>query len=115
MNVIVTRENGVATVTLNRPDKLNALSGEMYHELGDTFTALGADDAVRSVIVIGAGRAFCAGGDVSSMGGMGASEMKKIAAWIADVVDAPGDEKTIGRVRSEVVEMCASFPAPGLA
>ena len=57
MNVIVTKDNGVATVTLNRPDKLNALSGEMYYELAETFTALGADDAVRSVIVIGAGRA----------------------------------------------------------
>ena len=56
MNIIVTRENGVATVTLNRPDKLNALSGEMYHELADTFTALGSDDAARCVIVTGAGR-----------------------------------------------------------
>jgi 2-(1,2-epoxy-1,2-dihydrophenyl)acetyl-CoA isomerase len=68
MNVIVTKDNGVATVTLNRPDKLNALSGEMYHELADAFTALGADDEARSVIVIGAGRAFCAGGDIGSMG-----------------------------------------------
>jgi 2-(1,2-epoxy-1,2-dihydrophenyl)acetyl-CoA isomerase len=75
MSVIVTKESGVATVTLNRPDKLNALSGDMYHELAGTFTALGADDATRSVIVIGAGRAFCAGGDVGSMGGMGASEI----------------------------------------
>ena len=69
MNINVTRENGVATVTLNRPDKLNALSGEMYHELADTFAALGTDDAARCVIVTGAGRAFCAGGDIGSMGG----------------------------------------------
>jgi 2-(1,2-epoxy-1,2-dihydrophenyl)acetyl-CoA isomerase len=41
----------------------------MYHELADTFTALGGDDEARCVIVIGAGRAFCAGGDVGSMGG----------------------------------------------
>jgi len=68
MSVNVTKENGVATVTLNRPDKLNALSGEMYHELAETFTALGTDDEARSVIVIGAGRAFCAGGDVGTMG-----------------------------------------------
>ena len=75
MTIVVTRNSGVATVTLNRPDKLNALSAEMYHELADTFAALGADDAVRCVMVIGAGRAFCAGGDVGSMGGMGASEI----------------------------------------
>ena len=75
MTVVVTRENGVATVTLNRPDKLNALSAGMYHELADAFAALGADDAVRCVIVIGAGRAFCAGGDVGSMGGMGAGDI----------------------------------------
>jgi 2-(1,2-epoxy-1,2-dihydrophenyl)acetyl-CoA isomerase len=68
MSVLVTRKNGIATVTLNRPDKLNALSGEMYHELADTFTALGTDDEARCVIVTGAGRAFCAGGDVGSMG-----------------------------------------------
>src|SRR5450759_640213 len=68
MTIVITQEHGVATVTLNRPDKLNALSGEMYHELAEAFTALGADDATRSVIVIGAGRAFCAGGDVGTMG-----------------------------------------------
>ena len=68
MSIKVTKDNGVATVTLNRPDKLNALSAEMYYELSDAFTALGTDDEARSVIVIGAGRAFCAGGDVGSMG-----------------------------------------------
>lgn len=68
MTVLLAQENGVATVTLNRPDKLNALSGEMYHELADTFAALGSDDATRSVVLIGAGRAFCAGGDIGGMG-----------------------------------------------
>ncbi len=67
-SVIVSKENGIATVLLNRPDKLNALSGGMYHELADTFAALGGDDEARCVIVIGAGRAFCAGGDIGSMG-----------------------------------------------
>ena len=69
MSVELTREAGVATVTLNRPEKLNALSNEMYHELAETFTRLGADDDVRCVVLTGAGRAFCAGGDVTSMGG----------------------------------------------
>lgn len=68
MDIQVTHDSGVATVLLNRPDKLNALSGEMYHELADCFEQLGADDGVRAVVLTGAGRAFCAGGDVSSMG-----------------------------------------------
>jgi glycine hydroxymethyltransferase len=46
--------------------------------------------------------------------GMGASEMKKLGAWMAEVVAAPEDEKTIGRIAGEVKELCASFPAPGI-
>lgn len=69
MSIKVSINEGIATVLLDRADKLNALSGEMYHELADTFTALNSDDAVRAVVLTGAGRAFCAGGDVGSMGG----------------------------------------------
>ena len=69
MSIKVTHDEGVATVLLDRADKLNALSGEMYQELADAFTALNNDDSVRVVLLTGAGRAFCAGGDVGSMGG----------------------------------------------
>lgn len=69
MNIKVTLDEGIATVLIDRADKLNALSGEMYHELADTFRRLNEDDAVRVVLLTGAGRAFCAGGDVGSMGG----------------------------------------------
>jgi 2-(1,2-epoxy-1,2-dihydrophenyl)acetyl-CoA isomerase len=69
MSIQVTKQDGIATVLMNRPDKLNALSADMYHELADRFTALGQDDAVRAVVLTGAGRAFCAGGDVGSMAG----------------------------------------------
>lgn len=68
MSIKVTHDEGVATVLLDRADKLNALSGEMYQELADAFTALNNDDSVRVVLLTGAGRAFCAGGDVGSMG-----------------------------------------------
>jgi 2-(1,2-epoxy-1,2-dihydrophenyl)acetyl-CoA isomerase len=68
MSIQVTIQDSIATVLLNRPDKLNALSGEMYHELAEHFSALGRDDTVRAVVLTGAGRAFCAGGDVTSMG-----------------------------------------------
>jgi 2-(1,2-epoxy-1,2-dihydrophenyl)acetyl-CoA isomerase len=69
MSIRVTLSEGIATVLLDRADKLNALSGEMYHELADAFRRLNEDEAVRVVLLTGAGRAFCAGGDVGSMGG----------------------------------------------
>ncbi len=69
MSIKVTIDEGIATVLLDRADKLNALSGGMYHELADAFRRLNEDDAVRVVLLTGAGRAFCAGGDVGSMGG----------------------------------------------
>lgn len=56
--------DGVATITLNRPDRLNALNPVMFSELLDAFDQTDADDDVRAVIVTGAGRAFCAGADL---------------------------------------------------
>jgi enoyl-CoA hydratase/carnithine racemase len=56
--------DGVATITLNRPERLNALTFEVYRELTDTFAALRNRETVRAVVITGAGRAFCSGGDV---------------------------------------------------
>jgi enoyl-CoA hydratase/carnithine racemase len=61
-------EDGVATVTLNRPDKLNAFTTRMRDELIAVFDETDADDAVRAVIITGAGRGFCAGADLSAGG-----------------------------------------------
>lgn len=55
----------VLTLTLNRPDKLNAFNGPMMNELLAAFEQADADDAVRAIVVTGAGRAFCAGADLS--------------------------------------------------
>jgi enoyl-CoA hydratase/carnithine racemase len=55
---------GVATITLNRPERLNALTFEVYRELTDTVAEIGQDQNVRVVVITGAGRAFCSGGDV---------------------------------------------------
>lgn len=59
---------GIATITLNRPDKLNAFTGRMMHEIIGALDITDADDAVKVVIFTGAGRAFCAGADLSSGG-----------------------------------------------
>ena len=60
-------EDGIGTITLNRPDKLNALSNELSCALVETLTRVAADEEVRAVVLTGAGRAFSAGGDVASM------------------------------------------------
>ncbi len=58
---------GVATLTLNRPERLNALTFEVYAELRDTFQALDTEPGVRAIVLTGAGRAFCSGGDVEDI------------------------------------------------
>ncbi len=58
----------VATITLNRPDQLNAFTSTMMREIIDAFDRVDADDDVRAVIVTGAGRGFCAGADLSGGG-----------------------------------------------
>lgn len=60
-------EDGVATLTLNRPDRLNALTFDVYRELKEVFLALDTESGVRAIVLTGAGRAFCSGGDVEDI------------------------------------------------
>jgi len=62
-------KDGVATITLNRPEKLNAYTAQMGSELHQAFAELDANDDARVIVVTGAGRAFCAGADLSARGG----------------------------------------------
>jgi 2-(1,2-epoxy-1,2-dihydrophenyl)acetyl-CoA isomerase len=68
MQVELSRADGIATVTLNRPEKLNALTPEMREELARLFAMLGQETATKAIILTGAGRGFCGSGDVTSMG-----------------------------------------------
>jgi 2-(1,2-epoxy-1,2-dihydrophenyl)acetyl-CoA isomerase len=66
-HILVSETEGVVTITLNRPDKLNAFIGHMRRDLAEALEHAGSDRTVRVVVITGAGRAFCAGGDVSFM------------------------------------------------
>jgi enoyl-CoA hydratase/carnithine racemase len=63
--ILTDLSENIFTITINRPDKLNALNTVMIRELVDAFDQADADDAARAIIVTGAGRAFCAGADLS--------------------------------------------------
>ena len=65
-DILYEQDGAVVTVTLNRPDKLNAYTATMGLELEDAFRTADEDDSVRAIVVTGAGRAFCAGADISS-------------------------------------------------
>jgi 2-(1,2-epoxy-1,2-dihydrophenyl)acetyl-CoA isomerase len=67
-NINVEFDSGIATITLNRPEKLNALAGHMRRDLAEALEHAGSDPEVRVVIITGTGRAFCTGADVRRMG-----------------------------------------------
>jgi enoyl-CoA hydratase/carnithine racemase len=97
-------EDGIATITLNRPDKLNAFTAQMRDELIEAFDVTDADDAVRAVIITGAGRAFCAGADLSSGGKTfdyaKRADERREATRVGDVYRDGGGQVTLRMFRS---------------
>lgn len=84
--------DGVLSVTLNRPDQLNALSFPMQRELADAWAAAQGDPEVRCVLLTGAGRAFCAGADVADLAAMTATRsagMQRVEFCPAASLDVP--------------------------
>ncbi|EMF4672003.1 2-(1,2-epoxy-1,2-dihydrophenyl)acetyl-CoA isomerase PaaG [Providencia stuartii] len=63
--ILTTLENGVLTITLNRPDRLNSFNDEMHRQLSDALKIAERDDTVRCLVITGAGRGFCAGQDLN--------------------------------------------------
>ncbi|HZO16376.1 MAG TPA: enoyl-CoA hydratase family protein [Polyangiaceae bacterium] len=95
MTFQVSIDRGVAEITLNRPERLNALTFEIYGELADTFASLERPD-VRAVILTGKGRGFCSGGDVE---GIIASLFERDAAGLLDFT------RSTGRLIQNIVEL----------
>ena len=93
---------GVATITLNRPERLNALTFEVYRELTETFAALSKEKAVRVVVITGAGRAFCSGGDVHDIiGELFSRDMEGLLAFT--------------RMTCELIHHIRALPQPVIA
>lgn len=91
-------EDRVLTLTLNRPEQMNAFTVEMAHELIDAFERASEDDAVGAVVVTGAGRAFCAGMDLSAPGNVfGLDESQ--TPTLADMHDRLDDPAIVDGVR----------------
>lgn len=100
--VLVERDGPVAWVTLNRPEQLNAFSAAMRRDLAQAFTLLQADEALRAVVLTGAGRAFCAGGDLAEFQSLLAAGKEE--ALCAGVAEA-----------SELFTRIEQFPRPVIA
>jgi len=66
--LLESRQDGIVTLVMNRPDRLNALNNELATALNDAVSRIASDESVRVVVVTGAGRAFCAGGDLALIG-----------------------------------------------
>lgn len=94
--------DSVATITLNRPEKLNAFSGTMREDLLEALRSCERDERVRAVVITGAGRAFCAGGDVDYMSGL---QTESDVAAFRTLLDAGRD----------IVLQIASTPKPVIA
>ena len=70
-DILFDLEDGIATITMNRPDKLNAYTAEMGEEITHAFRAVQRDPEVRAIVLTGAGKSFCAGMDLKEIGGGG--------------------------------------------
>jgi 2-(1,2-epoxy-1,2-dihydrophenyl)acetyl-CoA isomerase len=66
--ILEAKHDGIATLVMNRPDRLNALNNELAMAINDALGRIAEDDAVRVLVITGAGRAFCAGGDLGALG-----------------------------------------------
>jgi enoyl-CoA hydratase/carnithine racemase len=96
-------EDGVLTLTMNRPDRLNALNGEILQGLHDSITRAAADPAIGVIVLTGAGRGFCAGADMTELGDISAAGELRTDAF----------EPFDARARADFQHARAYFPSVG--
>ncbi|HEU0221694.1 MAG TPA: enoyl-CoA hydratase-related protein [Paracoccaceae bacterium] len=96
-DIRVAQDGRLLTLTLDRPDSLNAVTGRMHRELSTIFGAIAEDDSVDLVVLTGAGRAFCAGGDIG---------------WMQEVLARPGGMAGIGKEGKQIVRSLLDLEKP---
>ena len=99
--ILLTRDAGLATLTFNAPDRLNAVSRKMIAEIKTCWEELAADDSVRAVLITGAGRGFCAGADLAGGGTVDAS-----------AATAPDLGTNMDRLFNPLIRAMRSLPKP---
>src|ERR1700722_10892164 len=110
-------EDGIATITLNRPDRLNAFTSQMMADMIAAFDAIDADDEVRAVIVTGAGRGLCAGSDLAAGGSTfdrtGPQDPAREEGRIGDVIRDGGGRLTL-RIFESLKPVIAACNGPAV-
>ncbi|NQY96892.1 MAG: enoyl-CoA hydratase [Henriciella sp.] len=101
-DILTDLDDGILTITLNRPDRLNAWTGVMEEECREVITQAGTDDAVRCIVITGAGRGFCAGAD---MGGL-----QQIGDEAGDGDAKPASEAPVRGAASDTEDLEALYP-----
>ena len=84
--LILEKENGIATITLNRPEQLNAFSIPMIYALGDAIKDIGKDTDVKVLVLTGTGRGFCAGLDLGALPEVGRMSQEELGDLLYQVI-----------------------------
>ncbi len=111
--ILLDRDDHVLTITLNRPDKLNAINRVMLRDLHDAVMEADGDSSVRCVVITGAGRAFCAGADLSASKAA-LEENKRPGASIAGATDQSVMERFADAIGKISVPTIAAINGPAL-
>jgi len=104
-NILTEKDGPVATITLNRPKALNALSSALMNELADALEGFDADDGIRCVVLTGNERVFAAGGDIKQMSDSTAADMVKR--------ESPSPWRRVAKTRKPVVAAVSGFALGG--
>ena len=108
--ILVSIEKGVAIITLNRPERMNAWNAQMASELSVALRAANTDDDVRAVVITGAGRAFCAGADLGTGGGTFAGREGRAAPAVEPILPWELDKPVIAAINGAAVGVGITYP-----